>query len=166
MNPMNQTARAIADLTKGTLLATIDIAVPPERVFRALTTEEITRWWGSPGLYHTSEWTADLRVGGRWRAGGRADDGSTFSVEGEYLELDPPRKIVQTWKPDWETGPATTICYMLEVIDGGTRVTVRHDGFGDRVDSCRGHAQGWERVFTWLQAHFTAPATTSSSCVA
>jgi hypothetical protein len=47
----------------------------------------------------------------------------------------------------------TTITYRLEPIAGGTRVTVRHDGFGERIDSCRGHADGWERVLGWVQAH-------------
>ena len=40
-------------------------------------------------------------------------------------------------------------------IEGGTRLTMRHDGFGDRVESCAGHAEGWERVLGWL-ADFVA----------
>ena len=49
--------------------------------------------------YRTTDWDSDLRVGGRWRATGRSKDGQAFSVEGEYLELEPPRKLVQSWKP-------------------------------------------------------------------
>ena len=30
--------------------------------------------------------------------------GVPFSVEGEFLEIDPPRKLVQTWKPEWDEG--------------------------------------------------------------
>jgi uncharacterized protein YndB with AHSA1/START domain len=39
---MKSTARAVADVTAGTIVATIEIAVPPERVFRALASEELT----------------------------------------------------------------------------------------------------------------------------
>jgi hypothetical protein len=40
---------------------------------------------------------------------------------------------------------------MLEPIEGGTRLTLRHEGFAGRVASCRGHL-GWARVLTWLEA--------------
>jgi uncharacterized protein YndB with AHSA1/START domain len=148
-------ARAIADLDAGVVLATVDIAAPPERVFRALTTDEVTKWWGSDEMYRTTSFTSDLRVGGKWRSDGKGADGSPFFVEGEYLEIDPPRKLVQTWRPQWEPDlPPTTITYRLEPIDGGTRVTVRHEGFGANRASCDGHSNGWTRVLGWLGGHF------------
>jgi uncharacterized protein YndB with AHSA1/START domain len=154
------TPRAIADVTSGTLLATVEIAATPERVFRALTTpDELVRWWGSDELYRTKEWTCDLRVGGAWRAQGEGADGRPFTVSGEYLDVDPPRKLVQTWKPDWDGGHVTTITYVLEPVDGGTRVTVRHEGFAGRAESCRAHGAGWQRVLGWLLGHLAgAPA--------
>jgi uncharacterized protein YndB with AHSA1/START domain len=150
----NRAARAVADVTGGLILASVEIAAPIERVFRALTSEEITRWWGSPELYRTTGYTADLRPGGRWRAVGVGADGKEFSVDGEFREVDPPRKVVQTWRYAWDGGGETMLTYRLETIEGGTRVTVRHEGFGDRVESCRSHEQGWERVLGWLQTHF------------
>jgi uncharacterized protein YndB with AHSA1/START domain/uncharacterized protein YciI len=156
MTPANERARAVADVTAGVVLAFVEIAVPPERVFRALTTDEITQWWGSAELYRTTQYSADLRPGGRWRTDGVGADGSAFYVEGEFLEIDPPRKLVQTWKAAWDGNNETTITYNLEAIEGGTRVTVRHEGFADRRDSCRGHAQGWERVLDWLGKHFVS----------
>jgi uncharacterized protein YndB with AHSA1/START domain len=149
-------ASAVADLEAGTVLAAVEIAVPPERVFRALTSDEIVKWWGSDDLYRTTAWKADLRVGGTWRADGRGSDGSPFYVEGEFVEIDPPRKLVQTWKPGWESGPATTISYLLDPTATGTRVTVRHTGFIGRAESCAGHANGWTRVLGWLLGHLRA----------
>ncbi|HKU40384.1 MAG TPA: SRPBCC domain-containing protein [Polyangiales bacterium] len=154
----NSPARAVADTGSGTVLATVEIAAPPERVFKALTTpEEIVRWWGSDTMYRTTEWVQDLRVGGRWKATGKGADGSPFTVEGEFLEIDPPRRLVQSWKPEWDGGHVTRLTYRLEAIERGTRVTVRHEGFGDRADSCRSHAEGWVAVLDWL-AGFHAPA--------
>jgi uncharacterized protein YndB with AHSA1/START domain/uncharacterized protein YciI len=147
-------ATAVADITEGIVLARVEIAAPPERVFRALTTEELTSWWGADDLYRTTAFAIDLRPGGRWRADGKGADGSDFYVEGEVLEVDRPRRLVQTWKPSWEPGPPTTITYTLDAIDAGTRVTVRHTGFTDPA-SCDGHADGWTRVLGWLGGHFT-----------
>jgi uncharacterized protein YndB with AHSA1/START domain len=151
-------ARAVADLGEGRILATVEIGAPAERVFRALTTaDDITKWWGSPETYRTTEWVADVRPGGRWRAGGVGADGKAFHVEGEFREVSPPHKLVQTWRADWDGGNETTITYRLEPIEGGTRLTLRHEGFSARVDSCRGHARGWERVLGWLK-NYAAPA--------
>jgi uncharacterized protein YndB with AHSA1/START domain len=149
-------ARAIADLSAGTILATVEIAAPPERVFRALTSDDITRWWGSDDTYRTTRYTADLRVGGAWRSEGRGADGHEFAVGGEFVAIDPPRALVHTWIAPWDGGNTTTITYRLEPIEGGTRLTLRHEGFADRRESCAGHANGWERVLGWLDA-FLAP---------
>lgn len=155
-------ARAIADVPNGLVLATVEIAAKPERVFRALTSpEEIVRWWGQEGMYKTTGWTADFRVGGAWRADGSDHSGEKFSVEGKYLEIDPPRRIVQTWRPSFDEGE-TKITYLLEPTDVGTRVTLRHEGFANRTDSLRGHTAGWERVFTWLRDFASTPSAAQS----
>jgi uncharacterized protein YndB with AHSA1/START domain len=149
MTKQSSAARAVADTTDGVVLARVDIAVPPERVFKALTTSELTKWWGQADMYTTTAFTIDLRPGGAWKTEGVGADGVPFHVGGEVLEVDAPKKLVQTWKPSWEEGPATKITYTLEAIDTGTRVTVRHTGFTNPA-ACSSHANGWERVFTWL----------------
>jgi uncharacterized protein YndB with AHSA1/START domain len=134
------------------VLARIEIAAPPERVFKALASEDIAKWWGAPGMYQVKEWTGDVRKGGRWKSVGVGSDGKPFTVEGEYLEVDAPRKLVHTWEPAWEAGrPRTTVTYRLDPIPGGTRITLKHEGFTDAA-SCESHGDGWERVFGWLNA--------------
>jgi uncharacterized protein YndB with AHSA1/START domain/uncharacterized protein YciI len=151
-------ARAIADLSTGTILATVDIAAPIERVFQAITrADDVLKWWGSPETYRTTAWTSDLRVGGAWRAGGVGADGVSFSVGGEYLEVNPPHRLVQTWKAGWDGGHVTTLTYVLTESAGGTRMTLRHDGFAGRPESCASHGQGWELVLGWLRAHLAGP---------
>jgi uncharacterized protein YndB with AHSA1/START domain len=150
-------AKAIADLDRGVILARVDIAVSPERVFRALTSDELTAWWGADGMYRTTRFAIELCGGGRWRSDGVGADGKPFHVEGEVLAVEPPRRLVYTWHPGWDPGPPTTVEYLLEPTPTGTRVTVRHDGFTGRGASCDSHAQGWERVLGWLHG-FVAPA--------
>ena len=149
---MNSTksARAVADLDEGVILGSVTIAAPPDRVFRALTSDEIVKWWGSDQTYRVTGWTSDLRVGGSWRSDGKGADGKPFSVGGEYLEIDPPHKLVQTWFYDWGDRHVTKLTYRLQSTSEGTKVTIRHEGFKDRPESCSSHADGWEIVLNWL----------------
>src|ERR1700751_3158832 len=108
-------ARAVADFAGGYVLATVEIAAPPERVFHALASKEIVDWWARPGVFDTREWTGDLRVGGRWQATGVAR-GQQYTLEGEFLEVDPPRKLVHTWHLVGAPGDPTTVTYLLEEL--------------------------------------------------
>lgn len=156
---LDSKARALADTAAGSIHATVEIAVGPERVFRALASEEITQWWGSDDLYRTTQWVGDVRPGGTWRTTGVSATGEPFAVGGEFLEVDAPRRLVMTWVPDWDGSNVTTVSYELQAIPGGTRLTVRHTDFGARVDSCNSHARGWERVLGWLCAFYMNGAT-------
>ena len=67
--------------------------------------------------------------------------------------MDPPRRLAHSWHFDHDPEHVTTVRYELERIPNGTRLTVRHEGFGDQTASCDSHAKGWERVLGWLTAH-------------
>jgi uncharacterized protein YndB with AHSA1/START domain len=127
MSEIKTHARAVADVVDGLVVASVEIARTPERVFQALSSREIVDWWVNPGVFDTREWSGDVRVGGRWRASGIAR-GAPYALEGEFLEVDPPRKLVQTWHRQGTPGAPSTLTYLLEPIAGGTRLTVRHAG--------------------------------------
>src|SRR5215470_2527409 len=152
-------ARALADLAQGEILATVEIAAPPERVFRALTSREIVDWWVRPGVFDTREWMGDVRKGGRWRASGVAR-GQPYVLEGEFLEVQPPTKLVHTWELAGAPSAATTVSYHLQPIAGGTRLTLRHTGFVP-PDSCGNVCEGWQSSFEQLTRNLSAAATTS-----
>jgi uncharacterized protein YndB with AHSA1/START domain len=148
--------RAVADGGGGTIIATADIDAPPERVFRALTTNEVERWWGAADFYRQAEWTADLRVCGEWSVAVHFTTGDTNHGSGEFAEIDAPRKLVMTRKFEHHPlqGPReTTITYRLEPIETGTRVTMREEGYVGRSAAAYGNAEHWERVLGWLDAY-------------
>jgi uncharacterized protein YndB with AHSA1/START domain len=149
-----RSARAVADLTDGLVLASVEIAAPPERVFRAISSAEIAEWWGSAETYRVTRWTGDVRPGGWWRSEGVSADGTSFAVSGEILEVEPPTRLVQTWRYENKPGDVTTVRFRIDAIPGGSRLTVRHEGFRDR-DACDSHGNGWERVLTWLATFVT-----------
>ena len=147
-------ARAVADVSAGTVVATVEIEATPDRVFTALTTPEVAQWWGSAETYRIVRWTMDMRPGGAWRSEGTSADGKAFSVGGTVLEVARPHLLVHSWTYDWDGGGTTTVRYEIEPIGAtGSRVTVRHTGFGANAAACEGHASGWERVLGWLAAH-------------
>src|SRR5260221_217631 len=104
-------AKALANLAEGEILATVEIAAPPERVFRALASKEIIDWWVRSGVFDTREWTGDVRKGGRWRASGVAR-GQPYVLEGEFLEVQPPTKLVHTWQRVGMPSAPTTVTYL------------------------------------------------------
>jgi uncharacterized protein YndB with AHSA1/START domain len=146
------TARAVADTAQGYILATVEVAAPLERVFQALASRDIVDWWVRPGVFDTREWTGDLRPGGAWQASGIAR-GNPYTLEGEFLEVDRPRKLVHTWRLVGAPGPATTVTYLLAEVDGGTRVTLRHTGFSpgeSSINTCVGWETSFERLAEYL----------------
>ena len=130
------------------------MAAPPERVFQALTDpRQLMQWWGQRGMYHHTDWKADVRPGGMWRSEGKSDiDGKPYHVAGEYVEVDPPRLLSYTWIASWSGALSTLVRWELEQVEGGTRVRVRHSGFAGMTEAVQGHYQGWVRVIAWMQA--------------
>lgn len=133
------------------------IAATPERVFQALTDKhQIPEWWGRPGAHITTGWEGDVRKGGRWRHSGESATGDAFEVIGEYLDVDPPHHLSQTWKATWTGDLVTTVDFTLEATarDGrqGTLLSVRHSGFAS-WGKAASHDEGWKRVFGWLREY-------------
>jgi uncharacterized protein YndB with AHSA1/START domain len=85
-------------------------------------------------------------------------------VEGEYLEVDPPRLLVHTWSASWSLPLVTIVRWELEAQNehglhsgdprarAGTLLRIRHEGFGGNTTVAQDHTQGWQRVLGWLQS--------------
>ena len=141
-----------------TVMAAADLPASPDEVMAALLTTEVERWWGSADTYRMTGWTADLRAGGRWNAIVETADGQHLPASGEFLEIEMPRRIVQTRRYDWNHPTLgrheTTVAYLLEPIGDGTRLTICHGGFAGFAEAAPEHADDWARVLGWLQRYF------------
>lgn len=150
--------RAVADGTGGALIATAEVPAPPELVYQAFMTNEVERWWQHRDFYRQTQWTADLRVCGPWAVTVVMADGGAVNSSGEFAEIDAPHKLVMTRRFDKHPllgARETTITYRFERITGGTRVTVREEGFIGRSQAAYGNAEHWERVLGWLVGYFS-----------
>jgi uncharacterized protein YndB with AHSA1/START domain len=158
------TASVLPD--QNTVVAEIFIAAPPARVFEAITDpSQTSQWWGQKGMYRVTEAKADLRPGGKWSSVGVGADGKSFRVDGEYLEIDPPRLLVHTWVGSYSGSLKTVVRWELEPtsVHGlhasgprkagtGTLLKIRHEGFAGNVEAIQSHGEGWKRVLGWLLA--------------
>lgn len=82
--------------TETQILITRDFAAPRHLVYKAWTTPELVkRWWaGERGTMKTVD--IDLRVGGTWRYVMAANGGFEVAFHGEYREIIPNERIVNT----------------------------------------------------------------------
>lgn len=146
--------------------AEIFIAAPPERVFQAITDpNQMPKWWGQSDRYRIAEYKTELRPGGKWSSVGVNADGSSFRVDGEYLEIDPPRVLAYTWIASWTGTLKTVVRWELEAYDiqglqhrgpqrmgTGTVVRLYHSGFAAKPEAVKSHSQGWIQILGWMQA--------------
>ncbi|MDU0312427.1 SRPBCC family protein [Phycicoccus sp. M110.8] len=114
MSTTTDSARVTTDGSD--IVITRQFAAPAQLVYDAMTRpEHVRQWWGAGhGTMTTCE--VDLRVGGRWHFAQVTPDGHEVSFSGEYLELDPPGRMVHTEKfdamPDSE--PSTIVTTLTE----------------------------------------------------
>ena len=123
------------------------LAATPERVWRAFTSAEELAAWMWPASWGTT-CEVDLRVGGRYRIAAPA-----MAVGGEYVAIDAPQRLVQTWQWDGED-EETLVTITLAGHPDGTLLTIVHERFAD-AEARDNHAQGWndclDRLLPWVE---------------
>jgi uncharacterized protein YndB with AHSA1/START domain len=118
-----------------------------EREVRLATTvDRAFAYWTDPTLlvrWMGDRAEVDARPGGHWRL----EYGNRYVAAGDFVELDPPHRLVLTW--GWEKGAEDSIppgASRVEVTftpDGdGTRMRVRHLDLP--ATERQGHTEGWD----------------------
>jgi uncharacterized protein YndB with AHSA1/START domain len=119
----------------------IDIEAPPEVVFAHLVdAERMVYWMGQHAELHPSP------------GGGFAVDINGVPVRGEYLEVDPPHRVVISWGmagSDNLPPGASRVEFTLMATANGTALSLFHTGLPDT--RARTHATGWANYLGRLQ---------------
>jgi uncharacterized protein YndB with AHSA1/START domain len=125
---------------------------PRELVWKAMTDPTIIpRWWGPHGTT-TTVVEMDVRPGGTWRFDSSAPHREDVSFFGEYLEIDPPKRISWTFLVDVEGmgsqgGPED---FELVEVDGRTMVTsTSHMGSSEIIDAALSTGMTTGAIETW-----------------
>lgn len=125
------------------LIREIDIKATPETVFEFFVDPaKLTRWLAA-------EATLDPRPGGVCHL---VPAGADNYMEGEFLEVDAPKRVVFTWgfnNPDAGVRPGgSTVEVTLSPIDTGTRLRLVHRGLP--ADAVADHSGGWTTMLARL----------------
>jgi uncharacterized protein YndB with AHSA1/START domain len=117
---------------------------PRERIFSALTKPaELARWWGPYG-YTMAEIDLDLRMGAGYRFTMQPPGGDRFHLAGEFLEIEPPRRLVYTFRYE-EPDPddrETVVALSLEEVGHATAVSLSQGEFATEA-RLELHRSGW-----------------------
>jgi uncharacterized protein YndB with AHSA1/START domain len=116
-----------ANAERGYTITRVFAGATPQMVWDAWTTpERFAHWWGTADT-KVEDVAMDVRPGGAWRARMVLPDRS-IDWAGEFLELDPPRRLVMTVTdaPDEPSTERFTVTIDPEGDD--TRMTVRQSG--------------------------------------
>jgi uncharacterized protein YndB with AHSA1/START domain len=117
---------------------------PREEVFEAWTNPDALVTWWAGELAETVSAAVDLRVGGAYRLSMRAG-GQVFALEGMYEEVEPPERLVYTWRWDGldvDDGRWSLVTVEFQDRDGATEVVVTHEGI-ETANSFEFHQGGW-----------------------
>lgn len=127
---------------------TRNYAAPPERVWTAFTDPaEFAAWFWPRTLTPVVE--LDVRVGGRWRVSSASEG---MAVGGEYAVIEPPERLVMTWRWDGEETETLVTLVLAPLAGGGTALDLWHERFDGAVDRDP-HAQGWLDCLSRLPGH-------------
>jgi uncharacterized protein YndB with AHSA1/START domain len=128
--------------TKPSLTIVRRIRATPATVWNAFVDPRvIVHWWG-PDAGPTLSAETDVRVGGSFKVAFRTMDGERFESHGEYLELDPPKRLVMSWWFSATPHLRSRVTVAIVAVDDGAELTVTHDDFSDEGLPIT-HENGW-----------------------
>jgi uncharacterized protein YndB with AHSA1/START domain len=138
------------------------IRAPLQQVFDAWLKPEIMKqWWLNGDGEPMTHCEIDARVGGRyvWKQFGACEiEGVKYTgdyewvMQGKFLEIIPPRRIVFTWNVNHQ--PPTVdekVTVEFHECDGGTEIVITHEGIHSTAMR-DGTDDGWSQLMDNLAA--------------
>ena len=127
------------------------LKAPPERIYRAFTDAAAMCKWLPPHGFTGTMHHMDPKVGGTWRMSfSNLSAGGSHSFGGEYLELEPGKKLRYTSRFDDPNLPGEmTTTIELSAVFCGTDMQVTQDGIPDVIPSQACYL-GWQESLTLL----------------
>jgi uncharacterized protein YndB with AHSA1/START domain len=114
-----------------------------ERVFKAwIDPAQVKKWWSLGEGWKTPVAEVDLRVGGRFSIGNEPSGGGVVLITGEFLAVDPPDKLVYTWRFPGARPEESRVTVEFNDLGEQTEVVVTHEEIGQEM--MEGAVSGWQ----------------------
>ena len=135
------------EVVDGRAMAVFEIYIKttPERLWEAITDPELR-----------SRYSFGVRVESDWAAGSEYRSGVPGVVEiaaGENLEVDPPRRLIQSfqalWSEDVRAEGTSRVTWEIEPVGSSCRLLVTHDRLPDDANSEL--YGGWPMILSGLK---------------
>jgi uncharacterized protein YndB with AHSA1/START domain len=127
-------------------------AAKPERVYKAFIDADAMAKWLPPNGFIGKVHEMDARVGGRYKMSfTNFSTGSSHSFGGEFLELEPNKRIRYTDRFDDPNLPGEmTTTVDIREVSVGTEINITQEGIPDAipVEACY---LGWQESLTLLK---------------
>jgi uncharacterized protein YndB with AHSA1/START domain len=125
----------------------IEMALPApiEDVYAAWTQPEAMARWLAP--MGSAEVEADVRVGGRFRVV-MIGDGMSIQHTGEYLTVEPPRRLSFTWQSPYTGAEPSVVTVTLTADGGSTQLLLLHERLPE--GAAESHRGGWGAILQRL----------------
>lgn len=124
---------------------------PREDVFAAWLDADGMRAWMCPGDIRKTEAEIDARVGGKFRIVMHGEE-NTYEMTGEYVEIEPPSRLVLTWASNVTTGDSL-ITLELNARGGETELVLIHERLSD-AETAGNYEKGWTQILEKLAGSF------------
>ncbi|MFD7155885.1 SRPBCC domain-containing protein [Kribbella sp. NPDC059898] len=121
------------------------------RVYDAWTRSELLARWYCPNLQLALKVDADVREGGAYVV-----EMGPHVARGTYLEVEPPNRLVFSWKWDGTDDAPTRVEVELTEVPEGTRMRLSHTGFATAEDAAN-HRMGWDPELDRLAGLLSVP---------
>ncbi len=142
-----------------TLVVVRTIAAPAADVFEAWTDAELLAQWLAPGPLKVTHASADPRPGGAYRIVAVDPLGAEHVTTGEYREVTPPTRLVQTWV--YHSHPIIERYFTMLSVDfretgpESTELTIRQELLLSEMDR-EGNRMGWRLCLDKLEVVLTS----------
>lgn len=133
------------------------INADPTRLFRAwLSAEDLSKWFLPEDAVNIQSATLDPKPGGKFLIN-MVLNGKVLPHEGEYREIDEPKKLVFTWKSIATGGRDTLVTITFDSIADPsnkkqkpqTLVTLIHERLAS--EEIESHRNGWTGILNGLE---------------
>jgi len=135
-------------MTKPSFVYVTYIATTIDRLYRALTSAEFTERYMF-GRRVESTWAVGAPVRYMGRDGNLSDSGTV-------LESDPPRRLVFTWRVEFDDALRnegySKVTFELESLGGEVKLTVIHDELREGSGVEKGISMGWPKALASLKS--------------